>query len=59
LSPFVFLLAAEGLNVLMETMVARNLFTVYSVGAQGAVTLSHLQFADDTLLLGAKSWGNI
>ncbi|CAJ2672096.1 unnamed protein product [Trifolium pratense] len=27
LSPFLFLLAAEGLNVLMEAMVARNLFT--------------------------------
>jgi hypothetical protein len=23
------------------------------------VTVSHLQFADDTLLLGAKSWGNV
>ncbi|XP_045797669.1 uncharacterized protein LOC123891830 [Trifolium pratense] len=59
LSPFLFLLAAEGLNVLMEAMVARNLFTGYSIGEQGMVSVSHLQFADDTLLLGVKSWANV
>ncbi|CAJ2638568.1 unnamed protein product [Trifolium pratense] len=26
---------------------------------QGSMTVSHLQFADDTLLLGVKSWGNV
>ncbi|PNX63811.1 receptor-like kinase, partial [Trifolium pratense] len=31
LSPFLFLLAAEGLNVLMETMVERNVFSGYNV----------------------------
>ncbi|PNY07495.1 cysteine-rich receptor-like protein kinase, partial [Trifolium pratense] len=56
LSPF--LLAAEGLNVLMEAMVARNLFTGY-ISAQGSISVSHLQFADDTLLLGVKSWANV
>ncbi|CAJ2637040.1 unnamed protein product [Trifolium pratense] len=59
LSPFLFLLAAEGLNVLMEAMVARNLFTGYSIGGQGSVSVSHLQFADDTLLMGIKSWANV
>ncbi|PNX82715.1 cysteine-rich receptor-like protein kinase [Trifolium pratense] len=59
LSPFLFLLAAEGLNVLMEAMVARNLFTGYSIGGQGSVSVSHLQFADDTLLMGTKSWANV
>ncbi|CAJ2632329.1 unnamed protein product [Trifolium pratense] len=59
LSPFLFLLAAEGLNVLMEAMVARNLFQGYSVGGQGSVSVSHLQFADDTLLMGVKSWANV
>jgi hypothetical protein len=59
LSPFLFLLDAEGLNVLMSTMVERNEFTGYNVGDQGALTVSHLQFADDTLLLGAKSWANV
>ncbi|CAJ2661804.1 unnamed protein product [Trifolium pratense] len=59
LSPFLFLLAAEGLNVLMEAMVARNLFTGYSVGGQESIVVSHLQFADDTLLMGVKSWANV
>jgi len=30
-----------------------------SVGLGGDVTLTHLQFADDTLLLGTKSWLNV
>ena len=59
LSPFLFLLAAEGLNVLMEAVVAQNLFTGYRVGVQDPVVVSHLQFADDTLLLGVKSWANV
>ncbi|CAJ2673682.1 unnamed protein product [Trifolium pratense] len=59
LSPFLFLLAAEGLNVLMEAMVDRNMFTGYSVGNLAQVSVSHLQFADDTLLMGTKSWANV
>jgi hypothetical protein len=52
-------LAAEGLNVLMEAVVEQNLFTRYRVGEQDSVVVSHLQFADDTLLLGVKSWMNV
>ncbi|GAU35959.1 hypothetical protein TSUD_207630 [Trifolium subterraneum] len=59
LSPFLFLLAAEGRNVLMEAAVAYNLFTGYSIGERDSVTVSHLQFADDTLLLRVKSWANV
>ncbi|GAU24512.1 hypothetical protein TSUD_156240 [Trifolium subterraneum] len=59
LSPFLFLLAAEGLNVLMKTMVERNLFSGYSVGEGASISISNLQFADDTLLLGDKSWANV
>jgi len=29
------------------------------VGAHNAMVVSHLQFADDTLLLGVKSWANV
>jgi hypothetical protein len=43
----------------MEAVVASNLFTGYSVGVQDPVMVSHLQFADDTLLLGVKSWANV
>jgi hypothetical protein len=59
LSPFLFLLAAEGLNVLMQAMVEGNRFVGYRVGGQEEVSVSHLQFADDTLLLGTKSWANV
>jgi hypothetical protein len=59
LSPFLFLLAAEGLNVMMTSMVERNMFTGYRVGDQAPLTVSHLQFADDTLLVGEKSWANV
>jgi len=59
LSPFLFLLAAEGLNVMMTSMVENDLFTGYGVGHANATVVSHLQFADDTLLLAAKSWANV
>ncbi|MCI13517.1 RNA-directed DNA polymerase (Reverse transcriptase), partial [Trifolium medium] len=35
------------------------LFTGYSVGVQDPISVSHLQFADDTLLMGVKSWANV
>jgi len=54
-----FLLAAEGLNILMKAMVDNNLFIGYMVGTVNNVVVSHLQFADDTLLLGSKSWANV
>ena len=59
LSPFLFLLAAEGFHVLMESLFANNLFTGYKVGNGDSTIVSHLQFANDTLILGEKSWGNI
>jgi hypothetical protein len=59
LSPFLFLVVAEGLNVMMSTMVERDQFVGYSVGEQDSMVVLHLQFADDTLLLGEKSWANV
>ncbi|CAJ2644534.1 unnamed protein product [Trifolium pratense] len=43
----------------MEAMVERNMFMGYSVGELAQVSVSHLQFADDTLLMGTKSWANV
>ncbi|MCI30863.1 RNA-directed DNA polymerase (Reverse transcriptase), partial [Trifolium medium] len=43
----------------MEAMVAQNLFTGYRIGDVDSISVSHLQFADDTLLLGVKSWANV
>jgi hypothetical protein len=59
LSPFLFLLAAEGLSVMMRAVVHTNLFKGYTVGLETPTTVSHLQFADDTLLMGVKSWANV
>jgi len=59
LSPFLFLLAAEGFNVLMESLSRNSLFSGYKVGNNDSTQVSHLQFADDTLILGDKSWANI
>lgn len=59
LSPFLFLLAAEGLNIMMKAMVESTIFSGYSIVSENPVVLSNLQFADDTLILGAKSWVNV
>ncbi|PNX59158.1 cysteine-rich receptor-like protein kinase [Trifolium pratense] len=40
-------------------MVERNMFTGYSVGELAQVSVSHLQFVDDTLLMETKSWANV
>ena len=59
LSSFLFLLATEGFNVLMSAMVGAHLFSGYGVGQVGDVRLTHLQFADDTIIIGEKSWQNV
>jgi len=59
LSPFLFLLAAEGFNVLMMSIIEAGLFCGYYVGHKNAICLSHLQFTDDTLFIGEKSWANV
>lgn len=42
LSPFLFLLAAEGFNVLMFAVVGVQLFSGYEVGQAGDMRLTHL-----------------
>jgi len=36
-----------------------HIFEGYSVGSTNHMAVSNLQFADDTLLLGVKSWANV
>ncbi|GAU33374.1 hypothetical protein TSUD_365000 [Trifolium subterraneum] len=43
----------------MQAMVEHQFFSGYSFGVQNPIFVSHLQFADDTLLLGTKSWANV
>ncbi|MCH84310.1 cysteine-rich receptor-like protein kinase, partial [Trifolium medium] len=61
LPPFLFLIAAEGLNVMLKASVPVGLYKGYQVGSDVSTTtrISHLQFADDTLIVGEKSWANI
>jgi hypothetical protein len=40
----------------MSAMVEFGLFTSYKVGWEEHIHNSHLQFADDTLIFGDKSW---
>ena len=59
LSPLLFLLAAEGFHVLMDSLSINNLFSGYHMGRSEPVIVSHLKFVDDTLILGEKSWANV
>lgn len=59
LSSFLFLLAAEGFHVLLVSFLQAGLFNGYRVGRDDALCMSHLQFADDTLIIGEKSWLNV
>jgi hypothetical protein len=43
----------------MNSVVENNLYTGYVVGTSNSEVVSHLQFADDTLLKGEKSWANV
>jgi len=44
---------------MMTTVTEANLFIGYSVGSNNPTVNSHLQFVDDTLLMGVKSWENV
>jgi len=43
---------------MMNSTTAAKLFSSYSVDDNEVVNISHLRFADDTLLLREKSWAN-
>ena len=45
--------------MLMKAMSSHKFFKGYSVGSRNPVVVSHLKFADDTLILGEKSWANV
>ncbi|XP_071715184.1 uncharacterized protein [Rutidosis leptorrhynchoides] len=58
LSPFLFMLAAEGLNEFTKVTIQRGLFKGISVGKDD-IRISHLQYADDTILMGEWNKNNI
>ncbi|GJS75873.1 reverse transcriptase domain, reverse transcriptase zinc-binding domain protein [Tanacetum coccineum] len=50
-SPFLFILAAEGLNAIVSEAVDKGIFKGIVVGSD-RVMVSHLQYADDTIFFG-------
>ncbi|GKC96258.1 reverse transcriptase domain, reverse transcriptase zinc-binding domain protein [Tanacetum coccineum] len=57
LSPFLFILTAEGLNALVSEAVEKCIFKGLVVCAN-RVVVSHLQYADDTMFFGEWSKEN-
>ncbi|GKC04705.1 reverse transcriptase domain, reverse transcriptase zinc-binding domain protein [Tanacetum coccineum] len=57
LSTFLFILAAEGLNALVNEAVEKGIFRGVTMGTNN-ITVSHLQYADDTILFGEWSKEN-
>lgn len=57
LAPFLFLLVAEGLSGLIRSAISLGKFKGFRVG-RSDVVISHLQYADDTLLIGEASYDN-
>ncbi|XP_071708570.1 uncharacterized protein [Rutidosis leptorrhynchoides] len=51
LSPFLFILAVEGLNILAKNDIDKGLFKGIEIG-NDKVNVSQLQYADDTIFLG-------
>ncbi|GJZ47895.1 putative RNA-directed DNA polymerase, eukaryota, reverse transcriptase zinc-binding domain protein [Tanacetum coccineum] len=49
--PFLFILAAEGLNAIVKEAVVKGVFKGVKVGSNNVV-FSHLQYADDTIFFG-------
>lgn len=51
LSPFLFLIVAKALSMMMKEATSNNIFRGCRLG-ESNLEVSHLQFADDTLILG-------
>ncbi|GAU33402.1 hypothetical protein TSUD_20950 [Trifolium subterraneum] len=57
LSPFLFLIAAEGLTGMVNKAVEIGKYVDYKVN--DSIRFQILQFADDTILMGDCSWDNV
>ncbi|KAE9604215.1 hypothetical protein Lalb_Chr11g0068961 [Lupinus albus] len=55
---FIFLIVVEGLGGIMRSTILKNIFQGYQVGRE-YVVISHLQYADDTLLIRKNSDHNV
>jgi hypothetical protein len=57
LSPFLYLIAAEGLNITIREAVSNGIFKGVNIG-RDETSISHLQYADDTLIFGDWNMSN-
>ncbi|XP_071694692.1 uncharacterized mitochondrial protein AtMg01250-like [Rutidosis leptorrhynchoides] len=57
LSPFLFIIAAEGLNILTKVAVEKGMYKGVEIG-NDKIVISHLQYADDTIFFGEWSRRN-
>jgi len=44
---------------MMTSVIEARLYHRYRFGTHDGISLSNLQFVDDTLILGVKSWANV
>jgi len=58
LTPFLFLIVAEGSNRLIESAIQKKMFEGVVVGKKD-VEVFHLQFVDDTLVIGKSTLQNV
>ena len=58
LSPFLFNVVAEGLNLLLKRAKELRIIKGVEVGSS-EVNVSHLQFADDTIIFCEAKWAEI
>lgn len=57
--PFLFLIVAEGLNGIIRSAVEKNVFMEIIVSGNGQdVGILHIQYADDTILMGEMTISN-
>jgi len=43
----------------MDSLITNNIFSGYKAGQDRNLSISHLQFVDDTLILRERSWANV
>lgn len=58
LSPFLFIIAMEGLNIAMKSATSRGIFDGINI-PNADFCLSHLLYVDDALFLGEWSKRNV
>nr|GEV98145.1 putative RNA-directed DNA polymerase, eukaryota, reverse transcriptase zinc-binding domain protein [Tanacetum cinerariifolium] len=59
LSPFLFILVMESLQVSFQRLIDRCMFTSIMVGHNNQVSISHLFYADDVMFIGKWSLENV